>query len=139
MEPLEIEEILYNYANRIVGEVGNSGDSIYAETGEEFIEVVFEFDNNLVPSAEWEEWFENYVKVAKNIFRYKISDIGKPLKIYWRTTPHIEEDPETGKKIIYARFLISNAESNISLMKEAEERGEDIKTFLKERIEGDKK
>jgi hypothetical protein len=109
----QIEQTLYDRANKIVGWVGNPSDSMLSETGQEFLETVIMFRDHEELLEKWEKWIEAYKITAKNTFINKVSDSEKPVKIYWRMKPEIMKD----KQALYARLLISNADEVDSVLR----------------------
>jgi hypothetical protein len=111
-----LTDFLYDVANKIVGNIGKSTDI-------EDIEFALRFKDAEKAKEIWIEWINAYKKFARyNFNEGKLSNIDKPLKIYWRKQPEIfayingkpikNLSPIDGGFVLYARLLITAQKSN---------------------------
>lgn len=110
-EANRLVDFLYDIANKIVGNVGENAT-------EKDIEFAQRFEDIDKIKEVWIEWILAYKKFARyNFNEGKLSDIDKPLTIYWRKSPEIfgyldgkaakNLFPLEGGYVLYARLLIS--------------------------------
>jgi hypothetical protein len=106
-----LTDFLYDIANKIVGNIGESTDI-------EDIEFAVRFKDAEKVKEIWIEWINAYRKFARyNFNEGKLSNIDKPLKIYWGKQPEIFAYTDgkpvesltsiDGGLVLYARLLIS--------------------------------
>jgi hypothetical protein len=111
-----LTNFLYDIANKIVGNIGGS-------TNREDIEFALRFEDAEKAKEIWIEWVNAYKKFARyNFNEGKLSDIDKPLKIYWKKRPEIfaytngkptkNLSSKDGGLVLYARLLISAQNPN---------------------------
>lgn len=111
-----LTDFLYDIANKIVGNVGGG-------TNGEDIEFALRFEDAERAREIWIEWINAYKKFARyNFNQEKLSNIDKPLKIYWGKQPEIFAYTDgkpvknlssiDGGFVLYARLLISAQNSN---------------------------
>jgi len=106
-EMTKIANNLYNTANKIVGNVGESTTTALSITGEEYITFAMRFKDKSEILSCWQNWitaYKEFVKYKKDQGRLVYN--GEAFAIYWRMPPEIKEDPD-GQYFLYAILLIS--------------------------------
>ena len=111
-----LTNFLYDIANKIVGNIGGS-------TNGEDIEFALRFEDAEKAKEIWIDWIYAYKGFARyNFNEGKLSNIDKPLKIYWGKQPEIFAYTDgkavknlssiDGGLVLYARLLISAQNPN---------------------------
>jgi len=106
---------LYNIANEIVGNVGESTTTALSVTGEHYITFGMRFKDESELSSCWKNWvmaYKEFAKYKKDQGRLVYN--GEALTIYWRMPPEIQEDPD-GQCFLYAILLISARSQDLHL------------------------
>jgi len=115
----ELGRKFYDIANEIVGKVGESTNSRYSVTGEEYAEFGMLFNDPGEISPCWEQWIKSYKFFVKHNMVEGFYT-GKSVTIYWRVLPEFREYKNflariyddkfplvDGGYTFYARLLIS--------------------------------
>lgn len=102
----DIENKMYELANSIVGNIGDSTDNKHSVTFEEYVEFIYitKDKNEILPA--WEKWIKSYMQFASFCFKDSSTAFFMLLYIYWKTKPEIKKIDEIYQ--CYARLLITN-------------------------------
>ena len=111
----EFENKMYELANSLVGNIGDSTDSKLSVTNEEYIGYVYiaTDENEILPA--WKKWIEAYITFIPSRFIGYTNYFFAPLYLYWRTKPEIITKV-TGLYQCYARLLITNLTKEVDYL-----------------------
>lgn len=107
----QITNKMYEIANTLVGNVGESTETPLSVTGEEYIQYFFctLTINEIIPA--WENWIKSYIGFVPSHFTGKTNRFFSPLFVHWRVKP--EAKLKKGVYQCYARLLITNLTAEI--------------------------
>jgi len=111
----DIQDMMVETANKIVGNVGKPTEERYSVTKEDYVEFVCLVENMDDILQLWAEWVESYLKFSRNHFKGRVSMSLAPLYIHWRIFPEIKK--ERNYYSCYARLLITNLTTMIDYNK----------------------